>query len=162
MKMILKRQRLAWAVFGVLTLCLEPQKEYYEQKLAILAAQPPIQHTKICKYICYICCHKISSVLISLILPVIWPNSGDHIEVIAIDFDPTKITYLQLLDLFWNNHEYGLTTRVKRQYSSVIYYHSDEQKRIANESLDRERATRTSEEIITEILEAMHFFAAEE
>lgn len=69
---------------------------------------------------------------------------------------------MQLLDLFWNNHEYGLTTRVKRQYSSVIYYHSDKQRRIADESLDRERANRTSEEIITEILEAAHFYAAEE
>lgn len=89
-------------------------------------------------------------------------NSGDHIEVIVIDFDPTKITYLQLLDLFWNNHEYGLTTRVKRQYSSVIYYHTEKQKRIASESLEKERVNRSSEEIITAILETPHFYPAEE
>lgn len=42
-------------------------------------------------------------------------NRGDHTEVISIDFDPTVVTYNQLLALFWNNHEYGLTTRIKRQ-----------------------------------------------
>lgn len=42
-------------------------------------------------------------------------SSGDHTEVIAIDFDPTVVSYNELLALFWNNHEYGLTTRIKRQ-----------------------------------------------
>lgn len=40
---------------------------------------------------------------------------GDHTEVISIDFDPTKITFAQLLNLFWNNHEYGLTNPIKTQ-----------------------------------------------
>lgn len=88
--------------------------------------------------------------------------SGDHVEVITIDFDPTEVTYLQLLDLFWNNHEYGLTTRVKRQYASIIYYHSDEQKRIASESLQNERNNRPDEQIITEIIEADIIYTAEE
>lgn len=47
-------------------------------------------------------------------------SSGDHTEVISIDYDPTKITYLQLLDLFWNNHEYGLTKKQKRQVSANV------------------------------------------
>lgn len=89
-------------------------------------------------------------------------NRGDHVEVISIDFDPTKITYAKLLDLFWNNHEYGLTARVKRQYSSVIYYHNDEQKRIAELSLENERLNRVGEEIITEILKCGIVYAAEE
>lgn len=83
-------------------------------------------------------------------------------EVITIDFDPNEITYLQLLNLFWNNHEYGLTTRVKRQYASVIFYHSDEQKRIASESLQCERVNRPTETIITEIVEADIIYTAEE
>lgn len=82
--------------------------------------------------------------------------------MISIDFDPTKITYLQVLDLFWNNHEYGLTTRVKRQYASIIYYHSDEQKRNATESLANERIKRPTEQIITEIIKADIIYAAEE
>lgn len=57
--------------------------------------------------------------------------SGDHTEAIEIDFDPENISYVQLLTLFWNNHEYGLTTRIKKQYASFIFYHNDEQKKIA-------------------------------
>lgn len=89
-------------------------------------------------------------------------NSGDHVEVITVDFDSTKVTYYDLLQLFWNNHEYGLTTRVKRQYASVIYYHNDDQKRIASESLAKERFQRTDEEIITEIVKVGTIYAAEE
>lgn len=44
---------------------------------------------------------------------------GDHTEVIEIDYDPKKVSYEELLDLFYSNHEYGLTTKVKRQ---VTYY----------------------------------------
>lgn len=88
--------------------------------------------------------------------------SGDHVEIITVDFDPTKITYYDLLQLFWNNHEYGLTTRVKRQYASVIFFHSDEQKRIATASLESERIQRADEEIITEIIKVETIYAAEE
>lgn len=48
-------------------------------------------------------------------------SSGDHTEVISIDYDPTRISYEQLLDLFWNNHEYGLTKRIKRQVSKLSF-----------------------------------------
>lgn len=51
--------------------------------------------------------------------------------MIEIDYDPENIKYEQLLNLFWNNHEYGLTTRIKKQYASIIFYHNDEQKKIA-------------------------------
>lgn len=88
--------------------------------------------------------------------------SGDHTEVVTIDYDPTKIAYYQLLKLFWNNHEYGLTTRVKRQYMSLILYHTDEQKRIAENSIKEERVSRAPEKIITELAEAGPFYAAEE
>ncbi|XP_055317536.1 peptide methionine sulfoxide reductase-like [Sitodiplosis mosellana] len=87
---------------------------------------------------------------------------GDHVEVITIDFDPNEVTYSQLLDLFWNNHEYGLTTRVKRQYASVIYYHNDEQKRVASESLESERINRPTEQIITEIVKVDTIYTAED
>ncbi|KOB72754.1 Ecdysone-induced protein 28/29kD [Operophtera brumata] len=42
-------------------------------------------------------------------------NLGDHTEVIELDFDPKTVTYEDLLDMFWANHEYGLTTKLKRQ-----------------------------------------------
>lgn len=81
--------------------------------------------------------------------------------MITIDFDPTQVSFLQLLDLFWNNHEYGLTTRVKRQYASIIYYHNDEQKRIASESIENEKIKRPTEQIITEIIKVGIIYNAE-
>lgn len=66
------------------------------------------------------------------------------------------------MDLFWNNHEYGLTTRVKRQYMSLILYHNDAQKAAASNSIKTERVKRAPEVIRTEIAEAGEFYPAEE
>lgn len=82
--------------------------------------------------------------------------------MVSLDYDPTKITYTELLNLFWNNHEYGLTTRVKRQYMSLILYHNDEQKHIALDSIKNERVKRAPEIINTEISPAGPFYPAEE
>lgn len=87
---------------------------------------------------------------------------GDHVECITLDYDPKKVSYKQLLHLFWNNHEYGLTTRVKRQYMSLILYHNDTQKEIAEESIKEERVNRAPEVIITELAQAQTFYPAEE
>jgi len=91
-----------------------------------------------------------------------YKSLGDHIEVVSVDYDPSKTSYSNLLDLFWNNHEYGLTTLVKRQYSSIILYHTDEQKEAAEKSLERERSKRTDDEIITQIIEAEIIYEAED
>lgn len=45
--------------------------------------------------------------------------SGDHTEVIELDYDPKGVTYEELLDIFWANHEYGLTTKLKRQVREI-------------------------------------------
>jgi peptide-methionine (S)-S-oxide reductase len=66
------------------------------------------------------------------------------------------------LKLFWNNHEYGLTTRIKTQYASIIFYHNEEQKKIAEESRSKEQEIRKPEKIITKIVEASEFYPAEE
>lgn len=89
-------------------------------------------------------------------------SRGDHTEVVTIDYDPNQITYYELLNLFWNNHEYGLTTRVKRQYMSLILHHSEEQKRVAENSIEEERVRRAPEKIITEIAKSGPFYPAEE
>lgn len=65
------------------------------------------------------------------------------------------------MKLFWNNHEYGLTTRVKRQYLSLILYHNDEQKDIAEKSM-KKQAELQNEQLITELKSAGPFYAAEE
>lgn len=83
-------------------------------------------------------------------------------ECVTIDYDPKKVNYKHLLDLFWNNHEYGLTKRVKRQYASLIWYHSAEQQQIAADSMAEERIKRAPEVIITEIAAASILYPAEE
>ncbi|XP_044735002.1 peptide methionine sulfoxide reductase-like [Chrysoperla carnea] len=88
-------------------------------------------------------------------------NMGDHTEVIEIDYDPTKISYADLLDKFWNFHEYSLTAPIKRQYMSLILYHDEEQKQLATQSL-KEEAAKSSEELITEIIPAGAFYPAED
>lgn len=89
-------------------------------------------------------------------------NLGDHTEVLEIDYDPSVISYKQLLHLFWNNHEYGLTTPIKRQYMSLILYHDEEQKQIAEESKLEEQKRRAPEVITTEIWPKINFYPAED
>ncbi|XP_055597854.1 peptide methionine sulfoxide reductase-like [Uranotaenia lowii] len=92
----------------------------------------------------------------------VYRNMGDHTEVIEIHYDPTQITFLDLLELFWNNHEYGLTTRIKRQYMSLILYHNEEQRQISEKSRQEEQIKRAPEQIITEIAPAGIFYPAED
>ncbi|XP_019764006.1 peptide methionine sulfoxide reductase isoform X5 [Dendroctonus ponderosae] len=91
----------------------------------------------------------------------VYKNMGDHTEVIEIDFDPNIISYRDLLKLFWDNHEYGLTTVIKRQYMSLILYHEEEQKRIAELDIEVEAGKR-NEKLITEIAPAGPFYPAED
>ncbi|XP_058807706.1 peptide methionine sulfoxide reductase [Phymastichus coffea] len=90
-----------------------------------------------------------------------YKNLGDHTEVIDIEYNPAKISYSQLLDLFWNNHEYGLTSLIKRQYMSLILYHDEEQRLVAERS--RERLQREkNERFVTEIHQFQRFYPAED
>lgn len=85
---------------------------------------------------------------------------GNHTETVQIDYDPTKISYKELLDIFWKSHD----PRKKvwsRQYMPAIFFHNEEQKRLALESKERE-ASRTRWKIRTEILPASEFYPAED
>jgi len=89
----------------------------------------------------------------------IYSNLGDHSETIQIDYDPTQISYEELLDVFWAGH--SPTARPwSRQYASLIFYHNDEQKRLAIESRDRE-AAKGKDLIFTELLPFTEFHLAE-
>lgn len=91
----------------------------------------------------------------------VYKKMGDHTEVIEIEYDPNIISYHDLLKLFWNNHEYGLTTITKRQYMSLILYHDDEQKRVAELEIKVEAGKR-NEKLITEVAPAGPFYPAED
>lgn len=76
-----------------------------------------------------------------------------------IEYDPARITYSQLLDVFWASHDPG-SRPWKRQYMSAIFYHDEEQRRLAERSRDRE-SERIRRRIYTEIARAAEFTPAE-
>jgi peptide-methionine (S)-S-oxide reductase len=90
-----------------------------------------------------------------------------HAETVHIRFDPTVISYRDLLDVFWNNHIPTTPNRqgpdIGSQYRSVIFYYNDEQKRLAEESKkELEESGKFQDPIVTEIIEAPTFYRAEE
>jgi peptide-methionine (S)-S-oxide reductase len=85
---------------------------------------------------------------------------GNHAETIEIEYDPEQITYEELLDVFWQSHE-PATRPYSSQYASIIFYHDEEQKRLAEETMARE-AGRRGRTIYTEIVPYERFWPAEE
>ena len=90
-----------------------------------------------------------------------------HAEVVQVEFDSAKISYRELLDVFWANHNPTTLNRqgpdVGTQYRSVIFYHSPEQKTAAEESKNAlAKSGRFKREIVTQIEPAPKFFRAEE
>ena len=84
---------------------------------------------------------------------------GDHSEALQIDYDPTQVSYEELLEAFWDSHD---PTRLpwSQQYKAIIFYHNDEQKRLAIETRAREEA-RLGRQVLTEIVPASDFYPAE-
>ncbi|MDP3973955.1 MAG: peptide-methionine (S)-S-oxide reductase MsrA [Candidatus Daviesbacteria bacterium] len=94
-------------------------------------------------------------------------GSTGHAEAIQITFDPKIITYKKLLDVYW--HLIDPTTLNKQgadtgeQYRSVIFYHDDEQKRIAEESKKKlEQSKYYQDPIVTKIEPFQNFYPAED
>ena len=85
---------------------------------------------------------------------------GDHSETVQIDFDPARVSYEQLLDVFWKAHD-PASRSWSRQYRAALFFHNEEQKRSAEESRGRE-AARIRGKIQTEILPAGEFYLAED
>jgi peptide-methionine (S)-S-oxide reductase len=90
-----------------------------------------------------------------------------HAEVVQVEYDPAKVSYAQLLDVFWSAHD---PTQVNRQgpdrgsqYRTVIFYHDDEQKAEAGASKQYLDASgRFSRPIATQIVPAGPFYRAED
>jgi peptide-methionine (S)-S-oxide reductase len=90
-----------------------------------------------------------------------------HAEVVEVEFDPSKVSYDQLLDVFWSNHNPTTINRqgpdVGTQYRSVIFYHSPEQQSAAKASKEKlENSRRFIRPIVTRIEPASTFWRAEE
>ena len=93
-------------------------------------------------------------------------GSTGHVEAIEVVFDPSKVTYRKLLDVFWRqvNPTDAAGQFVDRgaQYRSAVYYLNEEQKKLAEESKkELERSGRFDKPIVTEILPAGPFYRAE-
>jgi peptide-methionine (S)-S-oxide reductase len=90
-----------------------------------------------------------------------------HTEAVQVVYDPKKVTYQQLLDIFWPNID-PTTPNAQfcdhgSQYRSGIFYHNEEQMRLAIESREKvERTKRFREPIVTEITKATIFYPAED
>jgi peptide-methionine (S)-S-oxide reductase len=90
-----------------------------------------------------------------------------HAEVVAVQYDPARVAYEQLLDVFWNSHDPTTKNRqgpdVGTQYRSVIFFHTPQQRAAAIASRETlERSGRFSRPIVTEIVPASPFWRAEQ
>ncbi|HDP24336.1 MAG TPA: peptide-methionine (S)-S-oxide reductase, partial [Deltaproteobacteria bacterium] len=90
-----------------------------------------------------------------------------HLEAVQVSYDPLKVSYRDLLDVFWRQidptDKGGSFVDRGSQYRSAIFYHNDEQKKLAQESREAlERSGKFDKPIVTEILEAAEFNPAEE
>jgi len=90
-----------------------------------------------------------------------------HAEVVQVEYDPAKISYEELLKVFWENHDPTTKNRqgpdVGTQYRSAVFFHTPQQEAAAKaskERLDREGVYR--QPIVTEIVPAPEFYRAED
>jgi peptide-methionine (S)-S-oxide reductase len=85
---------------------------------------------------------------------------GDHTESIQIDFDPQRISYSQLLQVFWASHD-ATARPYSRQYRAVVFFANAEQEQAARDSLV-EIQSRSARPVTTEILPLAEFYRAED
>ena len=90
-----------------------------------------------------------------------------HAEVVEVEYDPEKVSYDRLLDVFWNGHNPTQLNRqgpdVGTQYRSAIFFHTPEQEAAAKTSKEKlEKSGRFPRPIVTEITPASRFWRAEE
>jgi peptide-methionine (S)-S-oxide reductase len=90
-----------------------------------------------------------------------------HAEAVEVEYDPAKLSYDKLLEVFWENHD---PTQLNRQgpdhgtqYRSGIFFHTTEQETAAQASKENlEKSKRYSRPIVTQIVPAVTFFPAED
>ena len=93
-------------------------------------------------------------------------NTG-HAEVVQVTFDPAVVTYRELLEIFFTIHDPTTLNRqgadVGTQYRSAIFYHDDEQKRVAEEVIKEITAAKLwPKPIVTQVVPLEMFYAAED
>ena len=90
-----------------------------------------------------------------------------HAEVVEIEFDPSVVSFQQILEVFFSTHDPTTLNRqgadVGTQYRSVIFYHNEEQKRIAEEIIEQLNNEKVfNKPVVTEVSPWKNFFKAED
>jgi len=88
-----------------------------------------------------------------------------HAEVVQVEYDPSKVSYEELLDLFWNIHDPTSLNRQGpdrgEQYRSVIFFHNPQQEEAAKRSMELlQMSGRFDKDIVTEIKPAKEYYLA--
>ena len=99
--------------------------------------------------------------------PDVCTGTTGHAEVVEVTYDPAKVGYEQLLNVFWDNHDPTTLNRqgpdVGTQYRSTIFFHDAEQEATAKASKrDLEKTDRFKSPVVTQMAPASTFYRAEE
>jgi peptide methionine sulfoxide reductase msrA/msrB len=94
-------------------------------------------------------------------------HTTGHAEAVLVEYDPSQVTYDELLEVFWDNHDPTTRDRqgpdVGSQYRSAVFYHTPAQKAAAEAIKQRlEQSRRFRSQIVTQIVPAVEFYPAEE
>lgn len=94
-------------------------------------------------------------------------HTTGHAEVVQVEYDPARVSYDDLLSVFWAEHDPTQLNRqgpdVGDQYRSVVFYHSDEQRAAAEASKAAlEQSGKYRRPIVTQIVPAQTFYRAED
>jgi len=94
-------------------------------------------------------------------------DTTGHAEAVEVDYDPAKVSYEDLLNVFWENHDPTQLNRqgpdFGKQYRSAIFYHSPEQEQAAKASKEQlQKSGRFTRPIVTQIVPAVTFYEAED
>ena len=90
-----------------------------------------------------------------------------HAEAVQVEYDPDQVTYEELLNVFWNNHNPTTLNQqgpdIGTQYRSAIFFHDDDQEKIAKTSKENlTNSGKFEKPIVTEIVNAPTFYKAED
>jgi peptide-methionine (S)-S-oxide reductase len=92
-------------------------------------------------------------------------HTTGHAEVVEVTYDPERVSYDELLEVFWRNHDPTQLNRqgwdIGDQYRSVVFVHDEEQRAVAERSKEREQPSRRRP-IVTQIVPAETFWPAED
>ncbi len=87
-------------------------------------------------------------------------NIGDYSETVRVEYDPSIVSYQELLDAFWCSHS-STSPAYSSQYRSAIFYTNEQQRQLANESKQAEEA-RLGKTVYTDIESDTGFYVAED